>query len=77
MLSVIRVQATPARLSSHAVSRLPCSRGRVSGTITIGARPDSSSVYTGARAVPMPPVASAPALQTVMTVASAGMSAAP
>ena len=38
------VQATPARLSSHAVRRLPCSSGRVSGATTFGARPASSRV---------------------------------
>ena len=32
--SVIRVWAMPSRASSQAVSREPCSRGRVSGTIT-------------------------------------------
>ena len=33
------VHRTPARVSSQAVSRLPCSSGRVSGTITLGPWP--------------------------------------
>ena len=52
------VQGTPERDSSQAVSRLPCSSGRVSRNDHLGPAPSLVRQYTGASAVPMPPVAS-------------------
>ncbi len=57
----------PAAASSKAVRRAPCSSGRVSSANTRSGRPCSCARYIGAVAVPMPPVASAPALQWVST----------
>ena len=44
--------AIPRRSSSQAVSREPCSTGRVSSTHTLGARPRSAAARTIPRAVP-------------------------
>ena len=57
---------SPAGSSSHAVSREPCSSGRVSSTHTCASKPPLPR-RDGARRprVPYPPVASPPALQCV------------
>ena len=55
------------RLSSHAVRRAPCRNGRVSSA-RIASGPSAASARTTPSAVPIPAVASAPALQCVRTV---------
>ena len=52
MPSVMRVTGIPARRSSQAVSRAPCSRGRVSEANTSTGRPDSAVARTMPSAVP-------------------------
>ena len=59
------------------MSRAPCSSGRVSPAKTLTRRPAACAAYTGASAVPMPAVASAPALQCVNTRAPSGTKARP
>ena len=57
----------PSRSSSQAVSRAPCSSGRVSSTHTEATRPCWCAVAMTPSAVPQPAVASAPVLQWVST----------
>lgn len=65
-LSATSVCGTPASRSSQAVNR-PWLRGRVSLTTTSTGTPSATAVKTGASAVPIPHVASQPALQWVST----------
>ena len=58
----------PSRPSSHAVSRAPCSSGRVSHAMTRTPSWRSASSMQTPSAEPRPPVASAPVLQCVSTV---------
>ncbi len=62
------VCGTPRWRSSHAVRFAPCRRGRVSLTQTCSGRPSACARKSGAVAVPQPQVASAPALQCVITL---------
>ena len=64
-----------AAASSHAVRLAPCSRGRVSQTQTCTGIPAACARNTGAVAVPQPQVASAPALQWVITLTGPGLRA--
>ena len=67
MLSVIRVHGIPSFISSHAVSRAPCRKGRVSPTYTCIFFPAPTAARITPSAVPYPAVARAPALQWVIT----------
>ena len=67
----------PSCSSSQAVSREPCSSGRVSSTSTSIRLPGRCAVLITPSALPMPPVASEPALQCVSTVEPSSISAAP
>ena len=77
MLSVMTVVSMPSRSSSHAVSRAPWRKGRVSSASTVTRLPASTAPRMTPSAVPYPAVASAPALQWVRIVASCGTTAAP
>jgi hypothetical protein len=66
-LSHATVTSTPASISSQLVSLAPCRRGRVSSAKTLIFFPVSTALYMTASAVPIPPVARAPALQWVST----------
>ena len=65
ILSQISVTSTPARCSSKAVRRAPCSKGRVSSAKTLKLYPFSCPKRMGPRAVPYMEVAMGPALQWV------------
>ncbi len=71
------VTSKPSRASSQAVSRAPCRTGRVSHATTRTCLPAARAARTTPSAVPQPPVASAPALQCVRTVAPSGTRCAP
>jgi hypothetical protein len=66
--SGITVCGIPACTSSQAVSRLPCSSGRVSSTQTWSGVPRRAATCTMPSAVPTPPVARNPVLQCVRTL---------
>ncbi len=56
---------TPASASSYAVSRAPCSNGRVSSASTYSTSPSAARCHTTPSAVPQATVARRPALQCV------------
>ncbi|MCY1176711.1 hypothetical protein D9M73_169930 [compost metagenome] len=63
--SAFRLTGMPSPASSQAVSRAPCSQGRVSSANTRSTRPATCAARITPSAVPKPPVASAPVLQWV------------
>src|ERR1700731_1229041 len=77
MLSEITVVGIPSFISSHAVRREPCRKGRVSSAYTWIFLPCSTAARMTPSAVPYPAVASAPALQCVSTPPALGSGVAP
>ena len=77
MPSVTIVYGTPSRLSSQAVSRAPWRSGRVSFTQTWIPWPRACARWMTPRALPMPAVARAPALQWVSSCSPARTRSAP
>src|SRR6185437_7782562 len=67
----------PARWASYAVSRAPCSSGRVSSTHSLASCPARCAARITANAVPSPAETSRPVLQWVRTRAPAGSSRRP
>ena len=65
--SIVSRCAMPASANSHAVSRAPCSSGRVSSTSTSATLPRACSTRSAPSAVPTAVVASRPVLQCVST----------